>query len=213
MSAPPLVDSAYTAFLLPSPAPRKNRRKRPALVSARRRVFMRVVEPKAPTIFACSRSITRSVASSLRRCRSRSWMTIPFLAPSMKNVVGLAMRQFMAFRNIPFYMGTHATAHVPRPIEEIGVIRVHNLHRWNQDFHPPFRAAFHDAMTLRQIFQAICERSTAIKSLCDQAGIRTRQLEENVGMDREDSGAHLRRVLVQELVGRNDADAELAGFR
>jgi len=57
----------------------------------------------------------------------------------MKDVVGLAMRQFMAFRDIPFYMGAHSAACVPRTIEKVAVVGIWSQHGWNQNLYPPFR--------------------------------------------------------------------------
>ena len=44
-------------------------------------------------------------------------------------------------------------------------------------------------------------------------GVTAGKLKKNVGADGHDGRAHLRRVLIQELIGRNHADAELARFR
>ena len=91
----------------------------------------------------------------------------------MENVVSLAMRQFMSLRDIAFYVRTHTTACVPRSIEQVGVVNLRRLHGWNEDFGPPLGTAFQHTVSLRQILQAIRERSGPIKGLCDETGITT----------------------------------------
>src|SRR5256885_1602029 len=127
----------------------------PALVSASKRVFARVVEPKPATIFACSRSTILMMASSSRRCRSRFWITIPRLFPRSEDIIGFAMDKLMTFRDIAFDMGAHPASRVTRPIEETGGIDLWIAHGWDADFYPAVRTAFHNATALGQVLQPV----------------------------------------------------------
>src|SRR5439155_532282 len=53
----------------------------------------------------------------------------------------------------------------------------------------------------------------AVERLSDLRGILARQLKEDLRADRENRGAHLGGILVEELIRGHDTDAELAGFR
>jgi hypothetical protein len=79
------------------------------------------------------------------------------------------MDEFMAFRDIAFDMSTHPTAGVPGTVQEIGVVDLGSVHGRDLDFHPPFRSAFHDALSLRQVLQSIGQRCSAVERLGDWA--------------------------------------------
>ncbi len=67
-------------------------------------------------------------------------------------------------------------------------------------------------MPLRQVLQPFAQRLPAIEGLGNLRGIGARKLKKDVGADGKDRGTHLRRVLIEKLVGRDDRDAKLASL-
>ena len=74
------------------------------------------------------------------------------------------------------------------------------------------RAALDHHVALGQVLQNLGQTFAAIERRGDLVGVDARKLKEDVGADRHDRRAHLRRILFQELVGGNNGDAELARF-
>src|SRR5258708_6901540 len=86
------------------------------------------------------------------------------------------------------------------------------MHGGNEHLSPTISTGFQNAVPLREIFETLRKRLSAIQCLGDSPGIHARKLEECVSADGENRRSHLRRVLVEKLIGGDDAHAELAGF-
>ena len=74
------------------------------------------------------------------------------------------------------------------------------------------RTAFDDHVALGQVLQHLSQMFAAVERRGHLVGIGARKLEENVRADGHDGGAHLRRILFQELICGDNGDAELARF-
>jgi len=67
-------------------------------------------------------------------------------------------------------------------------------------------------MAARQILEQLGERSAAIERRRHLLRIEARKLEENVGAHGKNRGTHVLRILIEELIRRDDRDSEFAGF-
>src|ERR1017187_2774291 len=162
--------------------PTKKRRRRPVRVSCSSRALARRVELKPATSLVISRSIIRMTASSESNCRSRSWTTRPV-------------------RLLP------VIEHLLGPA--VGLLLA--LADLGLDVGPP-AAALDDQVPLGQVLEQFCEALAAVERVGHLVGVEAGKLKEHMRADGHDGGAHLRRILFQELVGGNNTDAELAGF-
>src|SRR5947208_2876745 len=86
------------------------------------------------------------------------------------------------------------------------------MHGGNEHLSPTISTGFQNAVPLRKILETLPKRLSAIQGLGDGPGIHARKLEECMSADGENRRSHLRRVLVQKLIGRDYAHAEFAGF-
>src|SRR5947209_13114983 len=144
------------AFRPADAVPRKNLRRKPASVSARKRRFVRESDPNLPTSLACSRSTIRMTASSRNRWRSRSCRTRP-----------LRLVEFIVFEHLVrgfrergptsgngvFNVGTDAAMGIANAVREIGNINLRVAHRRDKDLNPGLATAFYDRVTLCQVLQ------------------------------------------------------------
>src|SRR5258708_7242172 len=93
------------------------------------------------------------------------------LLPSMKYVVRAPMCTFVALSDVMFDVVAHSATEIPGAVEQIGIVNARRVHRGNLDFNPRFRAAFHDAVSLHEVLESICERGAAVQRLRDLGGV------------------------------------------
>src|SRR5258708_3381903 len=122
----------------------------------------------------------------------------------MEYIIGTAMQDVLSYGNVTLDVSAHPTTLIPGPIEKISVINSRIEYGGHPNLHPAVRTTFHNTVSLMQISQAFRERFAAIECLRDVAGIDARKLKRDLGANREHGRAHLRGILVQELVGRDD---------
>src|ERR1035441_7227682 len=193
--------------------PMKNRRRRPARVSSNSRMLTWVVEPNPATSLVVSRSITRMTASSDRRWRSRSCRITPRrLFPVIEHLLGPAVGLLLALAYLGFDVRPPSGPPCPAAVVQVGMVAARIGDVGHQYFLGAVAAAFDDHAPLGQVLQQFGEALAAVERVGHLVGVDAGKLKERVRADGHDGGAHLRRILLQELVGRNDADAELAGF-
>lgn len=100
----------------------------------------------------------------------------------------------------------------PRASEEIGAVGLRVSDRGNHGFAPTLMPGFHDHVPSRQVLQNFRKRLPAIERRRDLLRIGTRELKKDMGSDGKDRGAHLRGVLIEELVCRRDRNPEFSAF-
>src|SRR5712692_7152359 len=185
----------------------KNRLRSPACVSARSRLLTRVIEWKPATTLACSRSITLMTDNSRNRCLSRSWMMSPLrLLPVMENCVSVADETRVSRGNFPFDMASSSRPPLTAAIVETGKGHVWVIDSWRAHLLPMVRSAFHYHVAPRKVLEKLGERFPPIECSSDLLGIGTRELEEYLCSNGEDCRTHLGRILIQELICRDDRD-------
>src|SRR5579859_4059441 len=151
----------------------KNLRRSPARTSASRRVLARVVEPKPATRLACSRSMMRITASSVSRCRSRSWRTIPRrLFPVMERLFAGATDDRLAAPNLFFDVLAIARPARTAAGEKIRRIDLRFVEDRHHGFRPPLMPGLHHHVAAREILQKLHERLSAIERPGDLLGIK-----------------------------------------
>ena len=119
----------------------------------------------------------------------------------------------MALADLGFNLGSPSGPASPAAVVEVGVVRVGFSDIWDQHFLVSVRTALHDHVALGQILQNFREPLSAIERRGDLVGVGARKLKEDVGADSHDGGAHLRRILLQELIRGYNRDSEFACFR
>src|ERR1039458_3591391 len=211
-SCAPLGESEYSAFR-PPPEPRKNRLSNPARVSVSSRVLARVVDVKPATIIACSRSTTRRVASSRSRCRSRGCrmnlgadprsVLEERLFPVIEDLIGCLCEGGVALDNFALDLLPGPRPLCARSIEQIVEVHPWVIDRGDAKLLPGVGSGLHYEVPLREVLQPFRKRLAAVEHLGDLACVSGRQLEEAMVSDRENRRAHLRRVLIEELIGRD----------
>jgi len=71
---------------------------------------------------------------------------------------------------------------------------------------------FHDHVSAGQVLQKFLQRLPAIERIRDLIRVRARQLEKRYGCQRRESRPACPGILIEELVRRNDRDAELSSL-
>src|SRR5579863_2700065 len=130
----------------------------------------------------------------------------------MEHLIRTAARGCLALRDVAVDVGADSSSRVAGTVQEVGVIDIGLPDRGNANFHPTLRSAFYDTMPLRQVLQPFGQRLPAVEGLGNLRGVGARKLEKDMNADGKDGGTHLRRVLIEKLVGRDDGYAELACF-
>src|ERR1035441_2815482 len=193
--------------------PTKKRRRRPVRVSCSSRALARRVELKPATSLVISRSIIRMTASSDSNCRSRSWTTKPVrLLPVIEHLLGPAVGLLLALADFGLDVDAASGPARPTAVVQVGVITVEVGDIGYQHFLGAAAAGLDDQVPPGQVLQQLCEALAAVEGVGHLVGVDAGELKERVRADGHDGGAHLRRILFQELVGGNNTDAELAGF-
>jgi len=73
----------------------------------------------------------------------------------MEYLVGTAGDTGLPFRDVPLDVGAHTPSRKTGTIQKVGVIDVCFAHGGNLNFGPPVGSAFHNAASLRKIFEAL----------------------------------------------------------
>src|SRR5260370_29135019 len=85
--------------------------------------------------------------------------------------------------------------------------------RWHNHVSIVMVAGLHYQISLWQVLKDFGQMFSAVQRCGHLVGITAGKLKKDVSADSHDRRAHLRRVLIEELIGGNYTDTELAGFR
>src|ERR1022692_1088488 len=187
----------------------------PARASVRRRSLARLVEWNPAITLACSRLFTRITSKDSNKRRSRSCSTrLIRLFPAMQDLL-----------SFPGVIWPDATSDFPLDISAasgpagsatgqqtlvVGAGRFKGRHHHAGVM---MMAGFDDQISLGQVLEDFRQVFCAVQRCGHLVGIATGKLKKNVCANRHDGGAHPRWVLIEELIGGDYPDTELAGFR
>jgi hypothetical protein len=103
----------------------------------------------------------------------------------------------------------------PRPatVIQVGVISPRFRHGRHDGFSETFVPAFDHHVALGEVLQKLRKPSPAVQRRTDLVGVGAGELEKHVCANCENGGAHRRRVLLHELVGRYHGGPEFSGLR